>query len=728
MNAPSRSTDVAAPTDVREEAAELDIDPISFEVIRNKLTAITTEQAITLKAVSGSPVVTDATDFNVGTYLGDGSIVTMGPQVLFHSGSMASVVRNIIADSEVNPGIHEGDMFILNDPYKGALHQMDVSIVAPVFYNGRRVAWVGACAHQIDVGGMNFGSWSLKSRGIQEEAMLIPGVKLVEGGELRRDLWDMLMGMTRMPMTVGLDLKAMIAANNVASRRLTELFDRYGVDTVLRIMEHEIDHSELEILQVLRELPDGVFRAVDFIEHDGHENELYEFHLTLTKKGESLEFDFEGTSPQAPGFINCTYSGLLAGVYTALLPTLAPRLRWNEGLMRVVKIKAPAGIVANASWPAPVSGATVSAVWVVCNVAFAALSKLISTSPAQAKHAAAITKGSMSVMVLNGQNRDGQPYGTFLLDSTAGGGGAYNDHDGLTASGDFCTPKPAITNVESHEANGPVLFLYRSIISDSGGAGRQRGGATVGLALTPHDTEHLNAMIIGHGVEVPNSAGIFGGLEGSCNRNEVLHAAVGVSPVGTVSSIEDHSSWPGQRDQMGAKPGFFGLGKGDIVAYSFQGGGGYGDPIERDANTVVDDVTGRYVSEEAAFDLYGVVVSDGALDADATRERRLAIRSARIGGGTPSAEFSPVEGRAIAPNLTLAQGAVYCNCGHSLGTGSDWKKSAVRTVVEPSSHGKYIRIHPGLELREFACPRCGSLLESAVSRVEVDDLISAELT
>jgi hypothetical protein len=222
-------------TDTDTDTDTVEIDPISFAVIRNKLSAITEEQAITLKAVSGSPVVTDATDFNVGTYLADGSIVTMGPQVLFHSGSMASVVRNLIADCVDDPGINEGDMYILNDPYKGALHQQDVAIVAPVFYNGQRVAFVGSCAHQIDIGGMNFGSWSFRARGIQEEAMLLPGIKLVEGGKLRKDLWSMIMGMTRMPMTVGLDLKAMIAANNVASRRLIELFDRYGIDTVLSV-------------------------------------------------------------------------------------------------------------------------------------------------------------------------------------------------------------------------------------------------------------------------------------------------------------------------------------------------------------------------------------------------------------------------------------------------------------------------------------------------------------
>lgn len=712
------------------EMTDEEIDPISFEVIRNKLSAITEEQAITLKAVSGSPVVTDATDFNVGTYLADGSIVTMGPQVLFHSGSMASVVRNLIADCEDDPGINEGDMYILNDPYKGALHQQDVAIVAPVFYNGRRVAFVGSCAHQIDIGGMNFGSWSFHARGIQEEAMLLPGIKLVEGGKLRKDLWSMIMGMTRMPMTVGLDLKAMIAANNVASRRLIELFDRYGIDTVLSVMKDEIRDSEADLRAVLRELPDGVFRSVDYLEHDGHENKLYEFRLTLTKKGEELEFDFTGTSPQAPGFINCTRSGLLAGVYTAMLPTLAPRSRWNEGLLNAITIKAPEGIIANASWPAPVSGASISATWVVTNVAVQALTKLVSTSATMARHGAGVTKGSMTVMVLNGKDRDGLPYGNFLMDSMAGGGGAYNDHDGLTASGDFCVPRPNITNVESHEANGPILFLYRAILPDTAGAGRQRGGSTMGLALTPHDTEELTAMIVGHGVEVPNSAGVFGGLEGSCNRNELLRAVDGVRPVDVIGSTEDHGSWPGERELLSAKPGFISMHAGDVIAYSFQGGGGYGDPIDREPNAVAMDVAQGYVSREQASKVYGVTIGTaGEIDQTATDERRDAIRTERTGTANLTVSTAGVAGRTLTPHLSITDAnEIFCTCGHSFGTGPNWKAAAARRIVAPDSHGKFIRLHEELELREFACPGCGSLLEADVARIGSPDLITSELS
>ena len=714
-------------TDILTEATS-DVDPITFEVIRNRLSAITEEQAITLKSVSGSPVVTDATDFNVGTYLSDGSIVTMGPQVLFHSGSMASVVRNIITDRTDNPGITEGDMFILNNPYKGALHQQDVSIVAPVFHDGERVAWVGACAHQIDVGGMNFGSWAFGATEIQQEAMLLSGVKIVENNGIRGDLWDMIMGMSRMPMAVGLDLKAMIAANQVASRRLNELFDRYGLDVVLRVMHLEIAHAEEQLRDRLRQLPDGVFRAVDYLEHDGHTNELYEFRLTVTKTGDRLDFDFTGTDLQAPGFVNCTHSGLVAGVFTALLPTLAPRISWNEGLFRPLTITAPEGVICNASWPAPVSSATISAIWVVQNVALAALSRLAALSPLTAGDSAAVTKGSMTALVLNGRDRDGLPYGNFLLDSTAGGGGAYVDHDGLTGSGDICVPRPAITNVESHEANGPILFLYRAILTDTGGAGRFRGGNTVGLAITPHDTDALSAMIVGHGVEVPNSVGLFGGLEGSCNRNQLLPSD-GASPIGRVTSADDLARRGDAVHGLGAKPGFLSLRPGDTLAYSFQGGGGYGDPLTRDPRSVAADVANGYVSEGAALDLYGVVLRDGEADESATVDHRASVRAGRVAATTPSRSPRPGSpADAIGAILVRADdGTVACTCGSRLGPSDDWLSGTVRRVVAPRSHGDYLRLHEGLELREYACPTCGTLLDAAVARIGAADVLTIEL-
>lgn len=704
------------------------IDAITFEVVRHKLQAITEEQAITLKSASGSPVVTEATDFNNGLYLADGSIVTMGPQVIFHTGTMSTVIRSIIRNFSANPGIGPGDMFILNDPYRGAIHQPDVSIVAPVFFEGRHVAWAGSCAHQLDVGGMNFGSWAFGAREIQQEAMLLPGIKLVEGGTIREDLWQMIMGMTRLPHILGLDLKAMIAANGIAARRLCELMARYGADTVDTIMRAEIDTSERQLRQTLAKLPDGVFRARDYLEHDGHTDALYQIEVAVEKRGDSIVFDMEGTSPQAPGFINCTASGLRGAVLTGLLPILAPGIRWNEGVMRPVTIKAPEATLCNASWPAPVSSGTVSAAWVVQNVVVAALSRLVSTTQATIREGQAVTKGHMMVMTMAGADRDGSPFGTFLLDSTAGGGGAFIDHDGLDGSGDYVVPRPAIANVESNESGGPYLYLFRSFVPDSGGAGRMRGGAGTALAITPHDVDGLYAMMVGHGVEVPNAVGLFGGLPGSCGRNIMRRGAGDASAVVAFeNSIETIGGVA--PELLGPKPGHLPLKRGDVLGYSFQGGGGYGDPIRRDPARVAADVAAGFVTVPWADRLYGVVLADGAVDTAATDSRRAAIRAERLGGAAPAA--TPVDAPAgkVRTDIHADGGRFRCACGADLGPATgDWKEMARTRTVEPAAWGPYIHLHPELEIREHACGTCATLLETEVVRIGQASLSTMSLS
>ena len=691
------------------------IDPITFEVIRHKLQAIVEEQAITLKAISGSPVVTDATDFNCGLYLADGSIVVMGPQVTFHAGTMSTIVRSIIQDSTDNPGIREGDMFILNDPYRGAIHQPDVSIVAPIFHDGRHIAWAGACAHQLDVGGMNFGSWAHGAREVQQEAMLLPGVKLVEGGELREDLWRMVLGMSRLPQVIGLDLKAMIAANNVAIRRLGELMDRYGAETVEKVMNRELDTSESRLRARLEEIPDGVYRARDFIDHDGHDNILYQVCITVEKHGDSMILDLNGTSGQAPGFINSTYSGTKGALFAGLLPILAPDIRWNEGVLRPVTIRLPEASLCNASWPAPVSGATVSTAWIVTNATVAALSRMVGCLSAWAREGQAVTKGHFTVLTLAGRDRDGGPYGTMLMDSMLGGGGGYVDHDGLDGSADYVIPRPAIANVEANEAHGPILYLFRSFMPDTAGAGNMRGGTGGALAITPHDTDELHAMIISHGVEVPNSSGIFGGMPGSCGYNLVRH---GNEKIGTlIENVTGSTNFIRSSEELGAKPGYLPLKRGEVLGYTCQGGGGYGDPLTRDPGSVAADIAEGHLSKAAAKALYGVVVRAGGVDVKATKGARDAIRRQRLGSKKPR-KSAASEGSHALPGLRVSKNRhTRCACGCDLAApGADWKKRAVSREIDPGACGRHIRLHADLIILEFACPDCAALLEVEVCR------------
>jgi N-methylhydantoinase B len=426
------------------------------------------------------------------------------------------------------------------------------------------------------------------------------------------------------------------------------------------------------------------------------------------------------TRGASPGFINCTASGMRGAAFTGLLPILAPTIRWNEGVLRAVTIVAPEGVLCNATWPAPVSSGTISTAWIVQNVVVAALSRLVACSKECANEGPAVTKGHMTVMTLAGQDRDGGPFGTFLLDSTAGGGGAYPDHDGLDGSGDYCVPRPAIANVEANEANGPFLYLYRGFVPDTGGPGRTRGGAGASLAITPYETDGLHAMMLGHGVEVPNSIGQFGGRPGVCGRNYLRRRSGSTEVASLAHSLNDMLTVG--VEELGPKPGRMALKAGDVLGYAFQGGGGYGDPIKRDPRAVRADIANGHVTIEAALAQYGVVFEGRSVDEAATQKQRDKIRVSRVGGA--ALKRSPGKG-----DLSAAGGRFACSCGCDLGAWSEnWKEKARTNVLGAGELGPHVRTHIELELREHVCVECGSLLETEVVRKGEASLVTLSLS
>jgi N-methylhydantoinase A/oxoprolinase/acetone carboxylase beta subunit/N-methylhydantoinase B/oxoprolinase/acetone carboxylase alpha subunit/acetone carboxylase gamma subunit len=721
------------------ESISPEIDPITFEVIRHRLQSITDEQAIALKSVSGSPIVTEATDFCCGLYLSDGSIVTMGRQVLFHAGTTSQVIKSVIRKCSEDPGIYEGDMFIVNNPYDGAVHPPDVSIVCPIFSGGKLVAWSGCAAHQLDVGGMVFGSWCSKATEIQQECMIIPPVKLIEKGKIRKDIWEMILAMSRLPFMIGLDFKAMIAANNVAKRRLTGMIENYGLGTVQAVMNGLIALSERRFRSRLLELPDGTFRGTDFLDHDGHANRVYKIELGITKSGDSLTYDFSKTSEQAPGFINCTKSGMIGGLFAGTLPMLAYDIPQNQGILNAIHIVAPEGIVNNAKWPAPVSSGTCATVWVTKNVTTTALARILGCSDRYHDEAQAVTDGSMAVLNLGGLNQYGEPFGTMLLDPIMGGAGAYPFKDGLDGSGVFEIPLPSIANVETNENFAPILYLYRRFIPDSGGPGNYRGGRSGGLAFTIHDTETLGAFLTTHGVEVPNSAGIFGGLPGSCNVNLHIKNAQLLEKFSKGELPSSSEEFEGEKIDLGAKPGQFTLKPGDIFEYTWQGGGGYGDPLNRDADLVRNDVCNSVISLECAKEIYGVVLRERPpeVDIEATKLLRQAIRKNRLElANHPPRTKTSKDGRRLLPMGEYLEVvavdnhfAVRCKCGYDLG-GADrnWKEQAATLRVGPESAGPRRKLHKDLEIVEFICPECGTILSVDIKKKDEPILLDTELS
>ncbi len=699
------------------------VDPVTFEVIRHRLLAITDEQGATLAGISGSPHVVEANDYNVGLYLPDGSVAAMGRTILTHASAMAAITRSVIEDCADDPGIGEGDMFIVNDPWKGTNHAQDVGIVAPIFFDGELLAWTGAMCHLVDVGGMSPGSFCLDATDCFQEGLQLPPTKLVEAGRVRSDVWNVVLAHTRMPNAVNLDLRGLVAANNTAVRAVTALASRYGADTVREVMAGLISLSEKRLRARLAELPDATMRATAFLDNDGGLDRMFQVSLVLTKRGEHLHFDYSGSSPQAAGYVNCTASGLMAGVVSALLPTLAYDAPWNQGLFNPIDVHAPEGLICNARRPAAVSGGALEASWLVEMTAIEALSKLAACSPELLREAQATPAGGPDKFVLTGAGPDGARQTYVIMDCLATGGGAYQHRDGVWTQGQHNIERQRISNVEAVELDAPMLYLWRGLVPDSGGAGRHRGGLSMGAVYLVHGGRDVTALNSAHGWEVPNSTGIFGGYPGAQNDRVVVRDggvaarfAAGELPVSVDELV-------GDRPVMRGRQGGYGLSDGDVLATVPQAGGGWGDPLDRPVAAIQSDVDTASVSVEAAVRLYGAVVRDGRVDEAATGVRREEIRAERKRWPVDVAGVSISDSKPVHPlgdRLQVVESAgsryVACVCGHALTPAHEpWRRSAgldVSTDVTEVSSAR--RFTGELELRRYACPGCGVLLATDV--------------
>jgi N-methylhydantoinase B len=681
-----------------------EVSAVLYEVIRSRLLATTEEMRIALQSVSGSPTVTDASDFFTGLFLPDGSFASMGFQVTFQ----APVVGHLVQHINKHPDkfhVSPGDMFLGNDPYIGALHQNDVQMAGPIFAGGMIIAWAGVEAHETDVGGMDFASWSPKARDVRQEGFRVPCVKLVEGGDIREDFLDVMLTASRLPAQLGLDIRAFVATINVAQDRITSLCERYGSDTVSAVMRRMIDASETRVRARLRELPDGIFQASDFLEHDGHENNLFKIDLKLTKREDSLRFDFSESSPQARGFINCTRSGLEGGVVGALLSMLAYDIPWNEGVVRTSEIIAPDGLICTAIFPAPVGAATVESIWVVSNVATAALNKMLACSRAYGDRAQAVSDGTMATFNLGGINQYGEPFGLHLMDPLAGGYAAFATKDGMDAGGPMNSPMPSIADVERNEQVAPLFYLHRRLAPDSGGAGRYRGGRSAEVALTLSGIAQAEALIMTHGAEVPNTAGFFGGWPGG-----TVKQSMGWSCVTHGKPVD------GRWENFGPKPGLMRITNHDVFSVTWQGGGGWGDPIDRDPVQVLADLNARAISRDAAEEIYGVSTANGKVDTERTESLRREIRAERISGR--SKNFERIEGDVLAhlgPNLRVVRNAdgvhIASKAGIKLASGSTrWRSGAVSSTFEVAPAPCRITLHQRLAMTAYYCPGSGMLL------------------
>ncbi|WP_432826479.1 hydantoinase B/oxoprolinase family protein [Dactylosporangium sp. CA-092794] len=697
------------------EGALTDVDPVTFEVIRHRLLGIVDEQAARLSAISGSKNVTEMSDFNVGIYLPDGAVAVMGRTILFHASSMGSMVRHVMADCAENPGINPGDMFVVNNPWKGAVHGPDMAIVAPIFAGGELIFWSGGLMHMPDIGGMRQGGIGLDATESYQEGLLLPPIKLVEGGRIRSDVWNMILAQSRAAAAMALDLKGLMAANHAAGDGIGKLVQRYGVDELRNVMAALIRGSAERMRRRLLELPDVTVEGVGYLEVSDASGEVPRVAVTLTKAGDRMILDFSGSTDQRPDAKNCTWAGLMAGISAALLPTIAYDIPWNAGLYEPLEVSCPEGRVCNARKPAAVSANIAGAAYEVQIATIAALSKLLACSDEYLGEAEASPGGRPSMWAFLGLKDDGQHVIGFTLDNLASGGSAYHDHDGVAVQGHHDIERTNISNVESLEFDYPLLYLWRGLAPDSG-AGRHRGGQSIGTMYVPHKVTSfvpLGAQVF----QVPDNHGVFGGLPGAQPAQTVVRGA-NVRASLAAGHIPTIGELAGDRIPAAELRGP--LFSDDVLIVTAESGAGWGDPIERPAQRVEADLRGGAVTAEGARRLYHVELdAGGRVDPDATEARRAAVRQARRGlaakrqldagpAGGPLTRVGPVGDRRQVARDPGGRLWTRCACGHVLAPAEEnWRLYATSDVAAGSDVAVTLMVHKSVEFRRYFCPGCG---------------------
>jgi N-methylhydantoinase B len=603
------------------------MDPITFSIIRHRLFRVVDEAVITLKHVSGSAITNEGHDLMVSLYRADGTLLMGGVGFLHHLTSAAEACKSIIR--RFGDNVAEGDVYLLNDPYTAALHTSDVYLVAPIHHQGKLVAWSACFVHVYDIGATNPGGFCPDSTDIYTEGFSSPGMRIVHKGEMLHDVMDTFLNMVRSPEMVMLDMRSMIACNNVARDRMQALIEKYGYPTVDEACAALIDQSEKLLRERLRELPDGSWQSRQYMDVKG---EVFTVNLTMTKKADELVFDFSGSSPQARYAINCTKWASLGGLFAPLFPLLCYDITWNEGVIRPITMVAPEGSIVNCTRPAPVSVATVGAIQSVNNAACTTIGKMLAASEKYANEATAVWHANHFAIFMFGRSQKGGQSIGILTETFAGAGGARSFGDGVDVGGEIPNPISRMANVETMESAFPLRYMFRRRMIDSGGPGKYRGGAGMELALTPHDAPDggLHYVVSGKGINFSMSEGLAGGYAGAPNSYVWVHnneAPEGSNVdagfalgLGEMAGQQEPISW-----------GVFPLMGKDALYVRWNGGGGYGDPLDRDPEAVLSDCREEIVSREVARTVYGVVANDdlSAVDAAATERARRSLAAAR---------------------------------------------------------------------------------------------------
>jgi len=573
------------------------IDPVTLAVIQNGLQQVCNEMDLAFCRAAFSPVISETMDRSDGIYHRDsGELVAQGELGLpVFVGTMQfstqAVIERVRAD---RVALEEGDVFIVNDPYLGGTHLMDVKFVKPFFYRGALWCWLANTGHWPDVGGIVPGGFSANATEVEQEGLRLPPVKLYKRGELDREILSIVLSNIRIAdQRIG-DIKAQAAALAIGERRLTALLDRYGADTVDRAIGELKARAAQQMRAKIAAIPDGTYEGEAFVDSDGVVDAPLRIAMKVTKRGERLVFDMAGSSPPCRGPMNSVLATTKSSIYLAIKHVF-PEVPINAGTFEPLEIAEPDGTFLYAKYPRPVSGCAAEVSQRIAEAVFAALVKAI---PDHLFAAPAGTSGNLSV---GGHDPvRGRSYVMYVISGGGYGGSAHGDgiSNGCSTIGISKT-----TPIEVMEQYYPVLFEEYSLHEGSGGPGEQRGGFGVNYRFRLRRGEARASMVMDHGRYGPQ--GVRGGRDGGVNRVRIVRRGAEYTP--------PHLS----KDQD------IQLAEGDLIEVSTPGGGGFGDPLARPPELVARDVARGYYTRAQALNWFGVALSeDGSVDGQGTARLR----------------------------------------------------------------------------------------------------------
>jgi len=574
------------------------IDKILLSIFQRAFKSITDEMSISLTKTTRSPILCEAKDFVTGIYDEKGNMLEQTENLPILSFSLGPVCKVII--DQYGDNIYPGDVIMHNDVFSMGNQNNDVAIFKPIFTGETLIGWSAAKGHQADIGGAVQGGYNPNATEVWQEALRIPAVKLYEKGELRQDVWNLIFANIRLSM-VQEDIKAQIGACSLGARRLSNLVEKYGIDSYNAHKEELFNSTERMMREEIRLIPNGVYEGSSNVYYDGkHLDSKFEIRANITVEDEDITFDFTPSSSQTNGFVNGTYTSTCSAITLTLLQMVNPNIPHNEGMVKPLKYIVPEGSILNASYPK----ATTFGNHLCPQIADSIFKAL---GPAIPSKVTAGWNHLLCSLFTGNHDKTGEKYVDICFMGLKGGSGALEGNDGydhigmIDASGGLLDQ-----DYEMYEQQTPHLILKHEYLKDSGGVGKWRGGLGV-HTIIQMGGDNTTMVVFGDG-DVERNYGLFGG-KGSVLNHIKLKYPDGKEKV------------PLNKDMIEGIP------DGTIYDQVAGGGGGFGSPNERDLNSLQQDIDNEVVTKNQAIDQYNVIFKNNSSEIDFDKTRELRINS-----------------------------------------------------------------------------------------------------